>query len=275
MAESSLFVSQVLCPYGHRKWSRGSSNLDRVTKWDSGRTIRVVSFPGGDLAILLCPVSGSQGPLAGWFSVCRGWGAGVVVLWRGVLSTSASGGGGQFIVQASVRGPLECHGVPHGLLYVLQHPYDGAQGRADGSELLPEPQILFLLHALDLLKLCQDRSHRLLGVVVCSHDGGEGLVESGFPWPVRPLSHSSPPSSPVVVGVVGYPGFPVVVETQLIDVSWVQRCVYLELSNVAVFWRCVCILSAAVCTANGIPQLKNRRVDSWVVIAWAFITDLW
>ncbi|KAJ1209629.1 hypothetical protein NDU88_005003 [Pleurodeles waltl] len=80
---------------------------------------------------------------------------------------------------------------------LLQHPYDGAQGGADGSEFLPEPQILFLLHALGLLKLGQDRCHRLLGVVVCSHDGGESLVESGFPWPVRPLSHSSPPSSPV------------------------------------------------------------------------------
>ncbi|KAJ1089859.1 hypothetical protein NDU88_003003 [Pleurodeles waltl] len=127
----------------------------------------------------------------------QGWGAGVVVLWRCLLSTSAGGGGGQFIVRASVRGPLECHGVPHGVLYVLQHPYDGALGRADGSEFLPEPQILFLLHALGLLKLGQDRSHRLLGVVVCSHDGREGLVESGFQWPVRPLSHGSPPSSPV------------------------------------------------------------------------------
>ncbi|KAJ1090576.1 hypothetical protein NDU88_003706 [Pleurodeles waltl] len=47
------------------------------------------------------------------------------------------------------------------------------------------------------------------------------------------------------------------------------RCVSFELSNVAVFWRCVCILSAAVCTANGIPRLKDRHVDSWVVIAWA------
>ncbi|KAJ1123160.1 hypothetical protein NDU88_001633 [Pleurodeles waltl] len=26
---------------------------------------------------------------------------------------------------------------------------------------------------------------------------------------------------------------------------------------------------AAVCTANGIPRLKDRCVDSWVVIAWA------
>ncbi|KAJ1152947.1 hypothetical protein NDU88_005720 [Pleurodeles waltl] len=115
----------------------------------------------------------------------------------GVLSTSASGGGGQFIVLASVRGRLECHGVPHGVLYVLQHPYDGAKGGADGPELLPKPQLLFLLQAQGLLKLGQDHRHRLLGVVVGSHDGGEGLVESGFPWPVRPLSHSSPPSSPV------------------------------------------------------------------------------
>ncbi|KAJ1115629.1 hypothetical protein NDU88_003851 [Pleurodeles waltl] len=27
---------------------------------------------------------------------------------------------------------------------------------------------------------------------------------------------------------------------------------------------------AAVCTANGIPQLKDRRVDSCVVIVWAY-----
>ncbi|KAJ1089550.1 hypothetical protein NDU88_002701 [Pleurodeles waltl] len=46
------------------------------------------------------------------------------------------------------------------------------------------------------------------------------------------------------------------------------RCVYFELSNVVVFCKCVCILS--VCTANGIPRLKDRRVDSWVVIAWAY-----
>ncbi|KAJ1143665.1 hypothetical protein NDU88_009970 [Pleurodeles waltl] len=28
--------------------------------------------------------------------------------------------------------------------------------------------------------------------------------------------------------------------------------------------------SAVVCTANGIPQLKDRRVDLWVVIVWAY-----
>ncbi|KAJ1092072.1 hypothetical protein NDU88_005186 [Pleurodeles waltl] len=32
----------------------------------------------------------------------------------------------------------------------------------------------------------------------------------------------------------------------------------------------VCILSAAVWTANGIPQLKDRCVDSCVVIVWAY-----
>ncbi|KAJ1206918.1 hypothetical protein NDU88_002311 [Pleurodeles waltl] len=32
----------------------------------------------------------------------------------------------------------------------------------------------------------------------------------------------------------------------------------------------VCILSAAVCTANGIPRLKDRCVDSCVVIVWAY-----
>ncbi|KAJ1130993.1 hypothetical protein NDU88_009336 [Pleurodeles waltl] len=102
-----------------------------------------------------------QGPLAGWFSICRGWGAGVVVLWRFLLSTGAGRGGGQFIVQASVMG----------LLVVPQCP------------------------------------------------------------------------------------------------SW---CLYLELSNVVVFCKCVCILSVAVCTANGIMRLKDRRVDSWVMIAWAY-----
>ncbi|KAJ1174271.1 hypothetical protein NDU88_006093 [Pleurodeles waltl] len=30
------------------------------------------------------------------------------------------------------------------------------------------------------------------------------------------------------------------------------------------------ILHAAVCTANGIPQLKDSRLDSWVVIVWAY-----
>ncbi|KAJ1104973.1 hypothetical protein NDU88_002381 [Pleurodeles waltl] len=29
-------------------------------------------------------------------------------------------------------------------------------------------------------------------------------------------------------------------------------------------------MSAAVCTANGIPRFKDRRVDSWVVIVWAY-----
>ncbi|KAJ1172634.1 hypothetical protein NDU88_004478 [Pleurodeles waltl] len=40
-------------------------------------------------------------------------------------------------------------------------------------------------------------------------------------------------------------------------------------------WRCggvrgVCILTAAVCTAYGIPRLKDRRVDSWVVMVWVY-----
>ncbi|KAJ1188394.1 hypothetical protein NDU88_005155 [Pleurodeles waltl] len=82
-------------------------------------------------------------------------------------------------------------------------------------------------------------------MAVGSDDVGESLVESGFPGPV-----------PGVVGVVGYPGIPVVVDTLLIDVSWGQRC--------------VCILSTAVCTASGIPRLKDRHVDSWVVIVWAY-----
>ncbi|KAJ1216429.1 hypothetical protein NDU88_004031 [Pleurodeles waltl] len=48
------------------------------------------------------------------------------------------------------------------------------------------------------------------------------------------------------------------------------QCVYFELSNVVVFCVCVCILSEVVCTANGIPQLKYRCVDSWVVIVRAY-----
>ncbi|KAJ1081921.1 hypothetical protein NDU88_002093 [Pleurodeles waltl] len=31
------------------------------------------------------------------------------------------------------------------------------------------------------------------------------------------------------------------------------------------------VYGAAVCTANGILRLKDRRVDSWVVIVWAYI----
>ncbi|KAJ1160110.1 hypothetical protein NDU88_000612 [Pleurodeles waltl] len=109
-----------------------------------------------------------------------------MVLWRCLLSTSAGGGGGQFIVQASVRGPLLCHSVPPGVHEVLQHPYNGAQGGIDGFEFLSEPQILFLLQPLGLLKLGQYRCHRLMGMMVRSHDVGEGLVESGFPRPVLP-----------------------------------------------------------------------------------------
>ncbi|KAJ1216444.1 hypothetical protein NDU88_004046 [Pleurodeles waltl] len=156
----------------------------------------------------------------------RGWGAGVVVLWRGVLSTSASGGGGQFIVHASVRGPLQCHSVRPGVEYFFQHPYDGTQGGADGSEFLPEAHILFLLQALGLLKLGQYRLHRLLGVVVGSHDGGEGLVESGFPWPIRPLSHSNPPSSPVFLGLRPLDRVPTATAPRslLLLVWWVSLC---------------------------------------------------
>ncbi|KAJ1115014.1 hypothetical protein NDU88_003242 [Pleurodeles waltl] len=36
------------------------------------------------------------------------------------------------------------------------------------------------------------------------------------------------------------------------------------------FCKSVCILSTAVCTANGILRLKDRRVDSCVVIVWAY-----
>ncbi|KAJ1188330.1 hypothetical protein NDU88_005091 [Pleurodeles waltl] len=32
----------------------------------------------------------------------------------------------------------------------------------------------------------------------------------------------------------------------------------------------MCISTAAVCTANRIPRLKDRRMDSWVIMAWAY-----
>ncbi|KAJ1134465.1 hypothetical protein NDU88_000917 [Pleurodeles waltl] len=54
-----------------------------------------------------------------------------------------------------------------------------------------------------------------------------------------------------------------------VGVQALQGCVYFKLSNVAVFWSWVCILTTAVCTTNGIPRLNDRRVDSWVVMAWA------
>ncbi|KAJ1178512.1 hypothetical protein NDU88_003758 [Pleurodeles waltl] len=174
--------------------------------------------------------SKTQGPFAGWFSFCRGWGAGVVVLWRCLLSTSTGRGGGLFIIQASVRGPLLCHSVPPGVDKVLQHPYNGDQVGVDGLEFLPDPQILFLLQPLGLPKCGQYRCHRLLEMMVRSHDVGEGLVESGFPGPVLPLSHSSHPSSPVFL--------------------------------------CLCPLNLG--TANGIRRLKDSRVDSWVMIVWAY-----
>ncbi|KAJ1109026.1 hypothetical protein NDU88_006395 [Pleurodeles waltl] len=47
-----------------------------------------------------------------------------------------------------------------------------------------------------------------------------------------------------------------------------QVCIF-GVVQYGVFCKCVCILSVAVCTANGILRLKDRRVDSWVVIVWA------
>ncbi|KAJ1161953.1 hypothetical protein NDU88_002433 [Pleurodeles waltl] len=47
-------------------------------------------------------------------------------------------------------------------------------------------------------------------------------------------------------------------------------CVYFELSNVVVFCNGVCILTAAVCTANGIPRLKDRCRDLRVGMVWAY-----
>ncbi|KAJ1209058.1 hypothetical protein NDU88_004437 [Pleurodeles waltl] len=40
--------------------------------------------------------------------------------------------------------------------------------------------------------------------------------------------------------------------------------------NLGCLCRAMGWCSAAVCTANGIPRLKDRRVDSWVVIVWAY-----
>ncbi|KAJ1159473.1 hypothetical protein NDU88_012123 [Pleurodeles waltl] len=49
-----------------------------------------------------------------------------------------------------------------------------------------------------------------------------------------------------------------------------EWCVEFKSSNVAEFCSFVCILTAAVCTANGKPCLKDRCVDSWVRMAWAY-----
>ncbi|KAJ1190500.1 hypothetical protein NDU88_007238 [Pleurodeles waltl] len=94
----------------------------------------------------------------------RLWGAGVVFLWWCFLSTNTCGGGGLFIVQASVRGPLLCHSAPPGVDKVLQHPYNGDQGVANGLHVLPDPQIVFLLQPLGLLKR-QYRYQLLLGMM--------------------------------------------------------------------------------------------------------------
>ncbi|KAJ1140709.1 hypothetical protein NDU88_007054 [Pleurodeles waltl] len=40
--------------------------------------------------------------------------------------------------------------------------------------------------------------------------------------------------------------------------------------NLGCLCRAMGWYSTAVCTANGIPRLKDRRVDSWVVIVWAY-----
>ncbi|KAJ1211572.1 hypothetical protein NDU88_006930 [Pleurodeles waltl] len=62
-----------------------------------------------------------------------------------------------------------------------QHPCNGDQ---DVFEVLPDPQVLSLLQPLGLLQLGQYLAHGLLGMVVCSQDVGECLLESGFPGPV-------------------------------------------------------------------------------------------
>ncbi|KAJ1180200.1 hypothetical protein NDU88_005422 [Pleurodeles waltl] len=48
---------------------------------------------------------------------------------------------------------------------ILQHPYNGDQGGVDVLEFLPDPQIVFLLQPLGLLKVGQYRCHRLLGTM--------------------------------------------------------------------------------------------------------------
>ncbi|KAJ1136932.1 hypothetical protein NDU88_003346 [Pleurodeles waltl] len=50
--------------------------------------------------------------------------------------------------------------------------------------------------------------------------------------------------------------------------AWV--CVFRIVQCGGVLYMHVCILSAAVCTANGLPRLKIRCVDLWVVIVWAY-----
>ncbi|KAJ1199790.1 hypothetical protein NDU88_003622 [Pleurodeles waltl] len=47
-------------------------------------------------------------------------------------------------------------------------------------------------------------------------------------------------------------------------------CVPFKLSNVVGVCKGVCILTAAVCTANGIPRLNDRRVDLRVIMGWVY-----
>ncbi|KAJ1179878.1 hypothetical protein NDU88_005110 [Pleurodeles waltl] len=103
--------------------------------------------------------------------------------------------------------------VPQCGFYPVEGLDYGPHSGTDVPEFIAEPLVAFLLLCLDLGEPGQYRRHRLLGVVVCSHDGVYCAFSQIF----------------VVVGVCG----------------------------------------AAVCTANGIPRLKDRRVDSWVRMAWA------
>ncbi|KAJ1089803.1 hypothetical protein NDU88_002947 [Pleurodeles waltl] len=137
---------------------------------------------------------------AGWFFFCRETGAGgLLVLWRGLLSTSGSSGGGLFIGLAIVKSPVLCHYLPHSVGHVCQHPCNGDQGGVDVLQVLPDPKVLSLLQPHILLQRVQYLAQCILGMLVWSQDRGECLLERQFPGPVLPLSHSSLPSFPVVL----------------------------------------------------------------------------
>ncbi|KAJ1116150.1 hypothetical protein NDU88_004369 [Pleurodeles waltl] len=74
--------------------------------------------------------------------------------------------------------------VPQCGFYPVEGLDYGPHCGSDVPEFIAEPHVPFLLLCLDLGEPGQYRRHRLLGVMVCSHDGGEGLLESRFPGPV-------------------------------------------------------------------------------------------
>ncbi|KAJ1199397.1 hypothetical protein NDU88_003233 [Pleurodeles waltl] len=76
-------------------------------------------------------------------------------------------------------GPLLCQSVPPGVEDFLQHPYDGAQAGIDGSEFLPEAQILAAVctaNGIPWLNDCRvDSCVVIVWAYFCWRDG-EGFV---------------------------------------------------------------------------------------------------